>query len=64
MLDEKDSDECTIRFLTNFENAIQSSEAIDPGKRAFDLPPLTTVTFPVSFFDRQRGRINLAIAAI
>jgi len=32
VLDEKDSDECAICFLTDFEKAIQTTKAIDPGE--------------------------------
>ncbi len=50
MFDEKDSHESAIGFLTFFQEAIQATVVVEPGKTSFDFPPLTTVPFFVLIF--------------
>ena len=64
MLEEKDSDKSAIRFLTPFEEAIQAAQAIEPGKGAFDLPPLAAVPFVLPFLCRAVLRFEYPILSI
>ena len=64
MFEEKDSDKSAIRFLTPFQEAIQAAQAIEPGKGAFDLPPLAAVPFVLPFLCRAFLRLEHPILSI
>jgi hypothetical protein len=64
VLNEKDSDESAIRFLTSFQEAVQAAEAIEPGKRAFDLPALPAVMFVLAFVRWPLPGFECTIGAI
>jgi hypothetical protein len=64
VFDEKDSDKSAVRFLIALKKAVQPPKAIDPGKGAFDFPPLTTVAFMFAFVSGLRSGLRNAVLAI
>lgn len=64
MLDEEDSHERPIRFLTVLQHAIQATHVVNPCKTALDFPALPTVAFMLLVFGRPPARDADMIFAI
>jgi hypothetical protein len=64
VFDEKHSDKSTIRFLTAFKKTIQTTKAVDPGKGAFNFPPLTAIPFMFAFVSGLHAGLRPALLAI
>jgi hypothetical protein len=64
VLEEKDSHEGPIRFLTMFQHAIQSPTVVEPTERPFHLPPLAAITPVMDIFRRAAARNGDMVRAI
>ena len=50
MLQEKDSHESPIRFLSVFQHAVQAPPIVKPTERPFHLPALAAIPFVMTIF--------------